>query len=421
MRRRKSVECRIQGLRTQYEYDPVSFETGTDLSLVLNGKSGPRGISAVAADVLDFAAAVYQIERQVKRKNTSPPERFTLRMQLRRPDVWTDEAIRAAQDLLYLLGDATWELDLYRGLRAPIMTHQAANDKPLPTQVVLFSGGLDSTCGLTTIKAAAAKTQLVSFYTRQKSLQAEIASELGYARMSQWRMKWTGQSGPGHAFFYRSFLFLALASAIADSWAVRRILQFENGILACAIPPSTAWVMTKHAHPLLHEHASRLFGALYGGEWDITNPFLSLTKRGCVAQAVKAIGKPTAAQLLERTETCWFLSFNHAIGGKKRPGVPCGICVPCIVRRTALPGERYAYDLLKRRVRNNERQGVGFRSYYVFLDRVLKTKGAVGDFYALLPPSGRQLLSDGSVLSLSDLHKLFLDFAKDFMATFDVH
>ena len=233
-------------------------------------------------------------------------------------------------------------------------------------------------------------------------------------------MKWAKTAGPGHAFFYRSFLFLALAGAIAESWGVRRVLQFENGVLASSIPPGSAWLMTKHAHPLLHKHVSSLFSALFGGKWDISNPFLLLTKRECANHAGKSIGKAKATRLLKKTETCWFLWSHRVIGGPKKPGIPCGICIPCLVRRTTSVDEKYAYDLIQRRVRNHPRQGANFRSYFLFLEQVLKTKQSPSDFYSMLPSSGRQLVGIDSALSLDALHQLFLRFGREFMTTFKV-
>jgi len=414
---KKSVDCRIQGFRARYEYEAIAFNIGRDLSLIPQGKIGPKGISPVAADLLDFAAAIYQIERQLRRKNTSPPEHFTLDMQLRDPKAWNGDAIRAAQDALYVLGDAVWDLNFTPGLRVPSPAPQTGNGQA-PQQVALFSGGMDSACGLATIHKDAARTQLVSFYTRQKTQQQTIATELGYDRHCQWRMVWNLGAGRGHSFFYRSFLFLSLGAVVAESWNIRRLFQFENGVLATAIPPGSAWLMTKHAHPLLHHHVSKLFSSLFGGDWQILNPFLGLTKRACVEQAIRAIGRAKTMKLLGETETCWFLWSHLVIGGRKRPGVPCGICIPCIIRRTTKVDEKYSYDLLQSKVRNNERQGANFRSYYIFLKQVLKTKKSSADFYAILPPSGRELLAANSSLSLDELHRLFLDFAKEFMSTF---
>jgi 7-cyano-7-deazaguanine synthase in queuosine biosynthesis len=417
MSKKKSIECRVEGFRSRYKYEPISFDAGTNLSLTLDGETGPKGISAKAADLLDFAAAIYQIERQLRRKPTSPPERFTLSMQLREPRAWNDEAISAARDALYLLGDAVWDLEFRPGLRSAIPNHQPSKERA-PKRVVLFSGGMDSTCGLATSKSEARATQLVSFYTRQKTLQREIAAELGYERRCQWRMKWDKGAGPGHAFFYRSLLFLSLGAAIAESWDVKNIFQYENGVLATAVPPGPAWLMTKHAHPLLHKHTGRLFSALFGGDWKISNPFLPLTKRECVEKASKAIGKSKMMQVLGQTETCWFLWSHRVIGGMKDPGLACGICIPCIVRRTTKVPEKYAFDLLRRKIRNDPRQGTSFRSYYIFLEQVLKTKGSTANFYAMLPTSARELVATGSLISLKDVHELFLKFGKEFMSTF---
>jgi 7-cyano-7-deazaguanine synthase in queuosine biosynthesis len=418
MRERKSVECYVEGLRLTYKYKPVTFNLGSDLSMVLDGETGPRGISPTAADLIDLAAAVFVIERQIRRQNTSPPQHLTLRMQLRNSSAWTDEAVKATTEILRLLGNATWELDLRGGLRTSIPKHEPGSGKGIK-QVVLFSGGIDSTCGLATLQDQISITQLVSFYTRQKSLQKVIANDLGFTRLNQWTRKWSGEPGPGHSFYYRSFLFLALGAAIAESWTAKRVVQFENGVLATSIPPSPAWLMTRHAHPRLHKLAGTLFSRLFGGRWKVHNPFLTMTKRGCVQAAVAALGKRKFKDVLNKTETCWYHWSNRVRGGKKKPGIACGICIPCIVRRTAIPEGAFYFDLKKDRVRNQVKQGENFRSYYLFLENVLKTGRSAGRFYALLPAAGRELVDEGSSLSLEQLHELFLAFGREFMETLD--
>lgn len=413
-----SVECRVQGLRSEFREQHISFNTGTELSMVVSGRVGPQGISTTAADLLDFAAAVYQIERQLAgRQRTNPPARFELRMQLRNPQVWNDSAINAARDILHLLGNAVWDLDFGSGLQAPIPAYQQELSHSV-TRVVLLSGGVDSTCGAATLSTEPAMTQLVSFYTRQKSLQKTIASELGYTEPSQWRMIWAREPGRGRSFFYRSFLFLSLAAVIAESWGTREILQFENGVLAMAIPPASSWMMTKHAHPLLHKSAVSLFSTLFGGDWQVLNPFLLLTKRGCVQQAIESIGESKTTKLLKTTETCWYHWSNRIIGGdRKVPSVPCGVCIPCIVRRTAISDEVYAYDLCQDDIRNDPKKGSAFRSYFGFLDRVIQA-GSLAEFYNVLPAAGRNLIHSDLSLSLTALHQLFLDFAREFMHTY---
>lgn len=413
-----SVDCYVQGLRLSLKAQHISFDLGSDLCMTLDGQVGPLGISATGADLLDFAAAVYQIEKQLTgRQRTNPPERFELRMQLRNPIAWNDQAVVAAGNMLHLLGNAVWTVDFKPGLRAPIPAHRREGDRSV-TQVALLSGGVDSTCGVASLQVQASSTQLVSFYTRQKTLQRNIASNLGFSLPSQWYMNWAGEPGRGHSFHYRSFLFLALAAVVAESWGARTIFQFENGVLATAIPPASSWMMTKHAHPLLHQAAADLFSALFGGDWHIQNPFLLLTKQECVHGLVKSIGEPKALRLLSKTETCWFHWSNRVVGGKKPPGVPCGLCIPCIVRRTAIPHEVYEYDLRRDNIKNDTKKGLAFRSYFGFLDRVIRAGRAPTRFYALLPAAGRDLVGLGKSIPLNDLHRLFLKFAREFMRTY---
>ena len=165
---KKSVECQVTGLRQRYEYKPISFNTGSDLSLILQGNTGPGGISPVTADLLDFGAAIYQIERQLRRMNTNPLKK-SLANEAPAAAGWNGVAIKAAQDALYLLGDAVWELDFQgvyelRYLSTKFLRSRRRNG-------CLDFGGMDSACGLATTMSDASKTQLVGFYTRQKNLQ----------------------------------------------------------------------------------------------------------------------------------------------------------------------------------------------------------------------------------------------------------
>lgn len=414
----KTVKCRVRGIRSAFGEQQIAFSTGTDLSLKVKGEVGPQGITRTAADLIDFAAAVAQIERQLGGfQRTNPPESFHLSMRLRNPQAWSAEAIRNAQDMLQLLGNAQWSIEFRDRLRARIPDHQIS-DKSGIKQIVLFSGGMDSTCGLATIQRAASRTCPVSFYTRQKSLQGQIATELKFAQPVQWSRVWNPEMGRSHSFYYRSFLFLCLAAAVAESWKARTVLQFENGVLASAIPPAPSWMMTKHAHPLLHQLASELFSQLFGGKWQIKNPFVLKTKRDCFNEAAAAIGKARATEALKKTETCWFHYSNRVVGGNKRPGIACGVCIPCIVRRTGLQDDEYEWDLREERWQNDPKLGRAFRSYFGFLQEVAKTKGSAAKFYLLLPAAGRNLVDPGGAVALADLHALFLKFSDEFMKTY---
>src|SRR5262249_1832378 len=184
---------------------------------------------------------------------------------------------------------------------------------------------------------------------------------LEFSAPVQWRLAWTGSPGRGHSYLYRSFLFLALAGATAGSWKSRRILQFENGVLATAIPPAPSFGMTRHAHPDLQRRFSELLSQVLEDGYEIDNPFLLSTKRESLAVAARAARGLDLGNIVGKTESCWYFSSNRMPGRKKRPGRPCGICIPCVVRRTALPEERCELDLREDRVRNGELSGRVFR------------------------------------------------------------
>lgn len=414
----KNVQCRVHYFRSASQPQDIEFNIGTDLNVSLSGEIGPYGITRTVADLIDFAVVIYQIELQLRRfPMTNPPTNYELNMQLRDPKAWDSKVIEVVQEILRFLGNAEWSIRFQPGLRIHEQLGKPSENQQVG-QVVLFSGGLDSTCGLATIIEDAPSTRLVFFSTGKKASQKSIASELGFKAPIIFSRKWNAKAGRNRTFYYRSFLFLCLAVAVATSWKTRRILQFENGILASAIPPSQAWMMTKHAHPRLHQLASDFFSVLLGGEWCIENPFLLSTKRECFNKTIKSVGKAKAVKIAQKTITCWYHWSNRVVGGSKKPGTPCGVCIPCIIRRTALQDHDYQWDLRQDSIRNDPKLGVSFRSYFGFLEQIAKTKEASSEFYSLLPTPGRNLVALKGSSYLKDLHRLFLKFSDEFTETF---
>jgi len=139
---------------------------------------------------------------------------------------------------------------------------------------------------------------------------------------------------------------------VARSYRASTLLQFENGPLAIAMPPAATYRMTRHAHPMLHMLASELFSNLFGEPLLVQNPFLAMTKREA-ADAMKAhLGVGRFEKTILDTETCWNLASRQVLGAiTKRIGQPCGLCIPCVVRRTALPGRDvdHAVDLTSKK------------------------------------------------------------------------
>jgi 7-cyano-7-deazaguanine synthase in queuosine biosynthesis len=294
------------------------------------------------------------------------------------------------------------------------------SDDRAVTQVALFSGGLDSTSGIATLRGAADHTQLVSHYSRQKTAQLEIAKALGFGPPTQARLARYGIGGRGRGFLYRSFYFFCLGGSVASSYGARRVFQFENGVLATAMPPSPTYFMTRHAHPLVHRRLEMIFSELFGGAWKIENPFLGMTKRDCVDQMRKAVGGKLGKELIAQTETCWYINSYQFRGNKRKDnGKPCGVCVPCIVRQTALRSTEGFFKLDEPKVRNDPVLAREFLAYVRLTDRIREVRATPTRLLFEMPSYVREI-ADGQepLLTREQLLGLFDRFAQEFHSVF---
>jgi hypothetical protein len=227
----------------------------------------------------------------------------------------------------------------------------------------------------------------------------------------------------------RSFMFLSLAAAVAESYGARRIVQYENGVLATAVPQSGNFIPTRHAHPETHRRMARLLDAVFGSSFTIDNPFLPKTKREVGEALAAALGAGPAEALLRETETCWYL-FQPKVGGlEKGNGQPCGVCTPCIVRRTARPAEAaagtwpgwrgYAFDLREPRYRDHPVVGTTFRAYLELVDIALTARNDAA-LIDDLAPEARALIDEVDGPSEILVAGVLRRFAGEFCDTFGI-
>jgi len=392
------------------------------LQLILSGCFGRRGLSAAAKDLLTVALSVHSIERSLTiYSGTNRPVAFDVRLELEEPERWTTVAVQHLSELLQFQGDATWQWTFLPTKRATSVDSRAVQivDREID-QAVLFSGGLDSTSGIATLCSNANRIQLVSHYSKQKSDQNAIAEKLGYLPPIQARIVRKELGSRGRAFLYRSFYFLCLGGAAAASYDIKSILQFENGMLAAAIPPAPTYFMTRHAHPIIHRHAEMIFSEIFGGTWTISNPFLSMTKKDAVAAMRKAVGKKLFDQLIPLTETCWYKNSNQFRGNHaKANGKPCGVCIPCIVRRTAMGISEGEFDLEEAAVKSDPILSREFDAYSQFVDWIKAHQKTPNRILLELPGYVREMTRGTSpALDRTQLSSLLDRFAKDFRNAF---
>jgi 7-cyano-7-deazaguanine synthase in queuosine biosynthesis len=382
---------------------------------------GPLGIDDISADLLDLATAVFLIERSLPGKqHVNRAVEINAELGMRVPRVWSRRAIEALDQLLLFMGGIRWRFRFWQLNKAEtplIISKESRRSK----KVALFSGGLDSLCGAATMRQDQ-DISLVSYYTRQKNLQRDLASGLGMRIPIQWSLHSGRLTGRGTNYFYRSFLFLCMAAVTARSYGANNILQFENGILASGIAPSLSGRSTKHAHYRVHRLCEIIFSEVLDGGWQITNPFEKKTKREAFLEMRRALGTVEANELAERAESCWHLyaGYKHKRLGTKENGMPCGFCVPCIVRQTAHP-QKVWRDLRRDDARNDPIHGHFFREFYAMLSGIQKVRhGSLGDFYAAIGTSLQDAIRPRGGYDLSELRDLFTRFAGEFMTTFNV-
>lgn len=417
----KRVSCLASFL---LQNKPKTIETieGDSPQLQVSGPLGPNGLSRVAMDLIDIGSLVFTMERHLPGKqHLNRVSKIEVRLGLREPSVWTGPAIAALEELLLFMGGTEWYFDFFRYRSIKDYTI-AKKDNSHVRCVSLFSGGLDSLCGASTLHAPP-NVRLVSYSTRQKTLQRELSKELGLSLPIQWGWKPRPPSGRAKIFRYRSFFFLCLAAATAQSYGSDQILQFENGVLASGIAPSISIQITKHAHHRLHQLCGIIFSDVLGGKWLIENPFKLKTKREVYKCLESEIGAKKAKELANKTQTCWNLYAGFKGKGKnrnakKRNGQPCGFCVPCLVRQTAFPQVAWL-DLRSDIARNDPIRGRFFREYYAMLKRIQEVRrGSLGEFYTAMDTFLQDAIQPRGGYILAELRDMFLRFSDEFMDTF---
>jgi 7-cyano-7-deazaguanine synthase in queuosine biosynthesis len=436
------LTCTVYGVRSNLKLRTAEWDFGATPVWSVHGPLGPRDLSARGHDLIDLAGAIYRLESQIRRRATDPAVKWDLAAPVRDPVFWTNVGGPLLASCLGFLNRALWTFSFTERPDALDFARPEVGARPVDQltlisrldldersvdQITLFSGGMDSLCGAGSDKRPRPSIQLVSFYHGQASLQGELAAALGYCPPTQWRL--TGRRGQGGMNLIRSFMFLSLGAAVAESYNARRIVQYENGVLATAVPQSGNFIPTRHAHPETHRRMVRLLDAVFGGSFRIDNPFLPRTKREVGEALIDALGAEPAEGLLRKTETCWYL-FQPKVGGlEKENGQPCGVCTPCIVRRTARPAEAatgawpgwpgYAFDLREPEFRDHPVVGTSFRAHLELVDIAL-TARSDAEMIDDLAPEARALIDEVQGPSEALVAGVLRRFAGEFCDAFGI-
>lgn len=398
------------------------------------GPLGPAAFAPVSLDFMEVARVVWEIEKHTpKRISSQRTRQVSVTMSLRQPDLWSGPAVKLLREALRLLGNAEWSFSFTarsNGTKNSLdnLAESCVVGDDGREAVALFSGGLDSTSGLAWLKQHEVDVALASFYGA-KAKQVGIRDVLGFDRHFQAMCQWAGSGTRfGGQFQYRSLLFLSLGAAVAASYGSSTLYQFENGPMAMSLPPSPNYRMTRHAHPRLHRIVGELFEQLHGRPLVVRNPFLGMTKREGY-RILESLVEPgeKLTRLLALTETCWNLNSRTVVGTITKPiGQACGLCIPCLVRRTAVGAadpvaHRVDFVVPRDHWFADPAARVHVDAYLAWADKVLSDRYAATDFaYEMPRVVAEAMKADIAGPSMENVLDLYRRFASEIVETFSV-
>ncbi|GAB3848997.1 hypothetical protein GCM10029963_32720 [Micromonospora andamanensis] len=315
----------------------------------------------IGIELLRFAAGIYCGDRTVPREPQSDGWTRTLRVDVPASDLGAWEQAEWAGTLGFLTGDR-WHIRPRRTRR--IISESAGLDVDA---VSLFSGGLDSLCGVIDLLEEDPERRLLlvghheggQASTAQRDLHAALVDV--YGQRVQLRRLFCRPAPPDEAQTQplptererttrsRSLLFItaALAAASAAGPDVPVYVP-ENGWIGLNVPLTrarTGSASTRTTHPHFVGLLTRSCRAL-GLSNPIINPYRLQTK----GEMLAACRNPRLlAKLAPSSVSC---AHPETPRWRDRKQGNCGYCLPCLVRRAALRrirrdlSDQYAWDAL---------------------------------------------------------------------------
>lgn len=312
------------------------------------------------ADLLLVASAVYAADKRISRQTASQDgwsREIDIYLPVNRPDVWSPLRPMLENMLGFLTGDL-WRFS-FRTLTQPLVElaeSHAELKEPTPSQLCLFSGGLDSYVGAIDLLQGAHNPVLISHSWGKTDAHHQtfcldaLKEHYGNNRIFQMRSR----IGFGEKDLHittdgeetersRSFLFFSVAGAVASGLTQHApTVVPENGLISLNIPLDPLRLgsySTRTTHPYFIARFNELLTDL-GIRTHLVNPYRFRTK----GEMVRECQNPA---LLGATATNTMSCSSPTKGRwqKEKSGVHCGHCVPCLIRRAALaPSDSTEYN-----------------------------------------------------------------------------
>jgi hypothetical protein len=352
----------------------LDWAPGTPAATVQTGENSPEFFAGwrpprPAADLLLLGTGVYCADRTTTRRGT--PDGWTRRLRLRLPVADPESWAAAGWDttLGFLTGDR-WRVVGYPSARHPLTGTRGVPARPAGLDVdgvCLFSGGLDSLCGVIDLleddphrrlcllshheggQASTAQQGLLNRLTGHYGPDRIVARRL-YLRPAPANRRQARPLPPArdNTTRARSLLFLSAAHALAAATASGLAVYVpENGFIGVNAPLTRARagsLSTRTTHP----HFMRLLSqatTTIGVHNPVVNPYRLQTKGEVLA------GSRNPSLLRQLAPLSVSCAHPETARYVRRPQGNCGYCFPCLIRRSALAhvgwdDASYAWDVL---------------------------------------------------------------------------
>lgn len=311
-------------------------------------------------DLIEIAAIVYAADQSCKRLGGVTLDygdkwyrTFRFELGVRDAAFWMRKDVQdCLTDTLSFVSEDNYEFVFFHTTLPEVpeyLEFKSGQPDPEPVErVILFSGGIDSLAGaVDEVLVNKRRVALVShkpvrhLAKKQRELVAEIAKRAGDPQLRPVHFpveaNRIGKVGGDATQRTRSFLYAAMAGAVAEYFKLKQILFYENGIVSINLPLCAQEIggrATRTTHPQTLDGYGRLFTMVMGVPFSVENGLLWETKE----DVVRRLHNAGHADMILNTLSC---SHTRQFT-LQRP--QCGHCSQCLSRHVAALGAGLGND-----------------------------------------------------------------------------
>jgi 7-cyano-7-deazaguanine synthase in queuosine biosynthesis len=291
------------------------------------------------------------------------------------------------ENLLSFLSGDKWEIR-FRQHTKIIFSEKRTINNPNKLEIVsLLSGGLDSYIGAINLLESGKKVAFISHYkggTAEKSAQDKLYGNFSsiYKKNPHQHYQFFVQPNQTHSLAIkedtsrcRSIIFMVLGIAVASSLGEDiKVNVPENGFISLNVP-LTPTRLSSHSTRTTHPFYMNLFNKILNTlniKVELINPYRFKTKGEMI---LECSNKEIIKSNFKFTVSC--AHPDQARWEGKTPGMSCGYCTPCIIRRAALKRanlheNEYAVDILNQPPTPTGKKGRDLRAFKLSIERFKK-------------------------------------------------